>query len=95
MNPRSRRAVRERLLAVSGWTQFARAGFVATYGPALDEGYRRLAAFVDRVLKGARPADLPVELPTRIELAVNLATAKAIGVTVPAALRLRADEVIG
>lgn len=87
-------AVRERLLAVSGWTQFARAGFVASYGPALDEGYRRLATFVDRVLKGAHAADLPVELPTRIELAVNLRTAKAIGVAIPSALRLRADEVI-
>ena len=87
-------ALRERLLAVSGWTQFARAGFIATYGPSLDEGYRRLAAYVDRLLKGARPAELPVELPTRIELAVNLGTAKALGVTIPQSVLVRADQVI-
>lgn len=87
-------AVQERLLAVSGWTQFVRAGFIASYGPSLDEGYRRLATFVDRVQKGARPADMAVELPTRIELAVNLKTAKALGITVPASVRARADEVV-
>jgi putative ABC transport system substrate-binding protein len=87
-------ALQERLLAVSGWAQFARAGFVASYGPALDEGYRRLGTYVDRVLKGARPAELPVELPTRIELAVNLKTAKALGLVIPQSVLVRADEVI-
>lgn len=87
-------AVQERLLAVSGWRQFVDAGFVATYGPALEDGYRRLATYADRLLRGARAADLPVELPSRIELALNLATARTIGVTVPPTLLARADEVV-
>ncbi len=87
-------ALKERLLALSGWSQFARAGFLATYGPNLSDSYRRLATFVDRILKGARADSLPVELPTRIELVVNTKTAKALGVTIPQAMLLRADEVI-
>jgi putative ABC transport system substrate-binding protein len=87
-------ALKERLLAVSGWAQFARAGFIATYGPNLQDAYRRLAGHVDRVLKGARAGDMPVELPTRLELAINLRTAKALGVTIPPLLLQRADEVI-
>ncbi len=87
-------ALKERLLAVSGWSQFARAGFLATYGPNLSDSYRRLATFADRILKGARADSLPVELPTRIELVVNTTTAKALGVTIPQAMLLRADEVI-
>jgi putative ABC transport system substrate-binding protein len=65
-----------------------------SYGPSLDQGYGRLAYYVDRVLKGARPADLPVELPTRVELTLNLKAAKAIGLTLPASMIVRADEVI-
>ena len=87
-------ALKERLLAVSGWAQFVHAGFVATYGPSLGDVYRRLAGFADRLLKGARGGELPVELPTRIELAINLRTARALGYAVPSALLARADEVI-
>ncbi len=83
-----------RLPAISGWSIFARRGNVMSYGPSLDQGFRRLAYFVDRILKGARPADLPVELPTRVELVINLDAAKAIGLAIPQALLLRADEVI-
>jgi len=87
-------AVRERLLAVSGWALFAHAGFVASYGPNLKDAYRRLAAYVDRLLKGAVASALPVELPSRFELVVNLKTAKALGVPIPQSLVLRADETI-
>jgi putative ABC transport system substrate-binding protein len=87
-------ALKERLPAVSGWAQFAEAGFLATYGPNLQDVYRRLASYVDRIFKGARADSLPVELPTRLELAVNLKTAKALGVVVPESVRRRADEVI-
>ena len=87
-------AIRERLMAVSGWAQFAQAGFLATYGPNLNDAFRRIAFYVDRILKGARAENLPVELPTRLELAVNMKTAKALGVTIPQSLLLRADEVI-
>ena len=68
-----------RLLAVSGWAQFAQAGFLATYGPNLNDAFRRLAVYVDRLLKGARAENLPVELSTRMELAVNMKTAIAAG----------------
>lgn len=87
-------AHRERLLCLSGWAEFAQAGCVASYGPSLRDGYRRLAHYVDRILKGAHPSSLPVELPTRFELVVNLKTAKAIGLTVAPSVLLRADEVI-
>ena len=76
-------ALKERLPVVSGWAQFAEAGFLATYGPNLTDAFRHLADYVDRILKGARAGTLPVELPTRVELAVNLTTAKALGLAVP------------
>jgi len=85
---------RQRVPAISGWSIFARRGNVMSYGPSLDQGYGRLAYYVDRVLKGARPADLPVELPTRVELALNLKAAKAIGLTFPPSMVGRADELI-
>jgi len=79
---------------VSGWLVFARSGAICTYGPRLVESYRRLAYYVDRVLKGAKPADLPIERQTQFELVINLKTAKALGLTVPPSLLVRADEVI-
>jgi len=87
-------SLKERLLCVSGWAEFAQAGCIGSYGPNLREGYRRLAHYADRILKGAHPSSLPVELPTRVELVVNVKTAKALGITVPQAVLLRADEVI-
>jgi putative ABC transport system substrate-binding protein len=65
-----------------------------SYGPDLQEVFRRVAVFVDRILKGAKPADLPVEQPTKFELIVNLKTAKALGLTIPQTLLLQANQVI-
>lgn len=87
-------ALKERLMAISGWSQFAQSGFLATYGPNLNDAYRRLAHYADRLLRGVRAADLPVELPSRLELLVNMKTARALGITIPQSILLRAEEVI-
>jgi len=83
-----------RIPVVGGWAIFARSGALFTYGPRLTESYRRAAYYVDRILKGTKPADLPIERPTVFELVVNLKTAKALGIAVPQSLLLRADDVI-
>jgi putative ABC transport system substrate-binding protein len=86
--------MRLRVPVISGWPVFARSGAICTYGPRLTESYRRLAYFIDRILKGAKPAELPIERPTKFEFVVNLRTAKALGLTIPPSLLVRADEVI-
>jgi len=83
-----------RLPAISGWAQFAEGGNLMSYGPNQKASYRRLAVYTDKVLKGARAADLPVELPTVVEFVVNLRAAKALGIAIPQAVLLRADRVI-
>jgi len=87
-------AVRRRLPTVSGASDFAEAGGLLTYGASIDDGYRRAAIYVGKILKGARAAELPVEQPTQFELVINLKTAKALGLTLPQAVLLRADRVI-
>ncbi len=87
-------SVAQKIPAMSGWALFARRGNLMSYGPVIDETYRHLAVYVDKIYKGAKPADLPVELPTKVELVINLKTAKALGLKIPQTLLLRADEVI-
>ena len=87
-------AMGRRVPVISGWPVFAQSGALCTYGPRLTESYRRLAYYVDRILKGAKPADLPIEQPTKFELIINLKTANALGITIPQLILARADEVI-
>jgi putative tryptophan/tyrosine transport system substrate-binding protein len=87
-------ATNRRIPVISGWATFAESGALCTYGPKLSESYRRAAYFVDRILKGTKPADLPIERPTVFELVVNLNTARELGLTVPPSVLARADRVI-
>ena len=87
-------ALQNRLLIVSGWGPWAAGGGLLSYGPDLDAVIRSSATYVDKILKGAKPGDLPIEQPTKFELIINLRTAKALGLTIPPSVLARADEVI-
>jgi putative ABC transport system substrate-binding protein len=87
-------SVRRRLPTISGLRVFADAGILMTYGPDIAALHRRAAFFVDRILKGAKPGDLPVEQPTKFELVINAKAARALGLTIPQSLLVRADEII-
>jgi putative ABC transport system substrate-binding protein len=87
-------ALKNRLPTVSGPREFVEAGGLTAYGPDYPDLFRRAAMYVDKILKGAKPADIPVEQPTKFELVINLKTAKAIGLTIPQSLLVRADEII-
>ena len=87
-------AARRRIPAISGWADFALDGNLMTYGPILRESWRHVATYVDRILRGARPADLPVEQSSKFELVVNVKTAQTLGLTLPQSIVVRADRVI-
>jgi putative tryptophan/tyrosine transport system substrate-binding protein len=86
--------LKSQLPTICGLSQYAHAGALMSYGVNLNEMFRQVALYIDKILKGAKPADLPVEQPTKFELVLNLKTAKAIGLTIPRSLLLRADQVI-
>jgi putative tryptophan/tyrosine transport system substrate-binding protein len=87
-------AVKHRLPALFPYREFVEAGGLVSYAPSYLAMFRRTAAYVDKILRGAKPADLPVEQPTKFELVINLKTAKALGLTIPQSLLLRADQAI-
>jgi len=83
-----------RIPVVSGWSEFAQSGGLMTYGPNSSKFFRRLGAYVNKIISGGKPSDIPIEQPTTFELVINLKTAKSIGLAVPPTLLARADEVI-
>ena len=87
-------AARNNVPAVYFYSDFAREGGLLSYGPDVPDLYRRAASYVDRILRGEKPGDLPVQFPTKFQMVVNLKTAKALGLAVPPSIMLRADEVI-
>jgi putative ABC transport system substrate-binding protein len=88
-------ALKQRLPSVAAWREFADAGGLMVYGVSIPDIFRRSVGYIDKILKGAKPADLPVEQPTKFEFVLNLKTAKALALTIPPSVLLRADEVIG
>jgi putative ABC transport system substrate-binding protein len=87
-------AIKHRLPSIGAWREFAEAGGLMVYGVSVPDIFRRAVGYIDKIFKGAKPADLPVELPTKFELVVNLKTAKALGLTIPPSVLVRADAVI-
>jgi len=87
-------AATHRLPTMYNWKMYVEAGGLMSYGPSLPERHRRAATYVDKILKGANPADIPVEQPTKFELIINLKAAKALGITMPPSLLVLADEVL-
>ena len=87
-------ALKSRIPMASGWREFAEAGGLLSYGPNREQIARRIATYIDKILKGAKPADLPVETPAKFELVINLKTAQQIGLTIPQSVLYRADNVI-
>ena len=87
-------AAMQRIPAIYHWREFVDAGGLAYYGASIQEMYRLAATYVDKILKGAKPGDLPVEQPTKFDFVINLKTAKALGLTVPPSVLVRADQII-